>query len=122
MNTILWDRVYIFSLIFDDLIDQAKELVMKGFKDPAAVLGRIIIETTLKDLCKKEKIEIEDKAGLSAINNQLKEAGVFTKPQFKNCQINIELGNSAAHGKFEDYDESDVKKMLEYLESSLLLM
>lgn len=40
---------------FDSVLEQAKELVKKGHKDPAAVLGRIIIENSLKDICKRKR-------------------------------------------------------------------
>lgn len=106
---------------FDGVLDQAKELLTKGLKDPAVILGRIIIEDTLKDLCKRNGINFSDSEGASSINEKLKEAKVFTLPQFKLCRTNIELGNDGAHGDFDKYSYDDVNKMFEYIENSLLV-
>ena len=108
--------------LFESILDQANQLLKKGFKDPAAILGRIIIESTLKDLCEKKSIEFKENEGVSNINEKLKNEGVFTLHQFKICRVNIELGNAAAHGQFEKYSQRDVQKMLDYIEHSLLTM
>ncbi|KYK30688.1 MAG: hypothetical protein AYK19_18010 [Theionarchaea archaeon DG-70-1] len=108
--------------LFESILDQANQLLKKGFKDPAAILGRIIIESTLKDLCEKNSIEFKENEGASSINEKLKNEGVFTLHQFKICRVNVELGNTAAHGQFEKYSQRDVQKMLDYIEHSLLTM
>ena len=108
--------------LFESILDQANQLLKKGFKDSAAILGRIIIESTLKDLCEKNSIEFKENEGASNINEKLKNEGVFTLHQFKICRVNIELGNAAAHGQFEKYSQRDVQKMLDYIEHSLLTM
>jgi hypothetical protein len=115
--------IHIVSVeFFDNVLDQAKELLRKGYKDPAAILGRIIIENTLKDLCKRNDIQLREGEGASSLNEKLKSNHVFTLPQFKLCRTNIELGNDAAHGNFMKYSEHDVSKMFEYIENSLLIL
>lgn len=106
---------------FDSLLEQAKELLNKGYKDPAAILGRVIIENTLRDLCTKNGVQYLEEDGASKLNEMLKDGAIFTLPQFKLCRTNIELGNDAAHGKFKKYSKDDVNKMLEYIENSLLV-
>lgn len=114
--------IHIVSVeFFDNVLDQAKELLRKGYKDPAAILGRIIIENTLKDLCKRNAIQLREGEGASSLNEKLK-SNVFTLPQFKVCRTNIEIGNDAAHGNFDKYSEHDVTKMFEYIENSLLII
>lgn len=108
--------------LFESILDQANQLLKKGFKDPAAILGRVIIESTLKNMCEKNSIEFKENEGASSINEKLKNEGFFTLHQFKICRANIELGNAAAHGQFEEYSRSDVQKMLDYIEHSLLTM
>lgn len=106
--------------LYDDILGQARQLLKKGFKDPAAILGRIIIEGKLKDLCEREKITYKEGEGASSLNEKLKDEGIFTLHQFKICRINIELGNNAAHGKFDKYAERDVERMIDYIEDFLL--
>ena len=107
---------------FDSVLDQSKELLNKGFKDPAAILGRVVIENTLKDLCERNNIHYADGEGASKYNEKLKDAAVFTLPQFKLCRTYIETGNDAAHGDFDKYTQEDVKKMLDYIENTLLVL
>lgn len=107
---------------FDNILDQAKELLYKGFTDPAAILGRVIIENTLKDLCKRNGIQFKEGEGASGLNEKLKDNGVMTLPQFKLCRTHIEIGNDAAHGDFGKYSQDDIKKMFEYIENSLLII
>lgn len=107
---------------FDNILDQSKELLKKGYKDPAAILGRVIIENTLKDLSRRNNIQLNEGEGASSLNEKLKSLNVFTLPQFKLCRTYIEIGNDAAHGNFDKYSQDDIKKMFEYIETSLLVM
>jgi len=107
---------------FDTILDQAKELLKKGFKDPAAILGRVIIENTLRGLCRRNNIKFKEMEGASTLNERLKGSSIFTSIQFKVCRTNIELGNDAAHGRFDKYSDDDVKKMFEYIENALLIL
>lgn len=115
--------IHIVSVeFFDNVLDQARELLKKGYKDPSAILGRIIIENTLKDLCKRNNVQFNEGVGASKLNEILKDNNTFTLPQFKLCRTYIELGNNAAHGDFDKYSERDVYKMFEYIENSLLIL
>lgn len=105
---------------FDSVIEQSKELLKKGFKDPAAILGRVVIERTFKSICKKNDIEFSKDNTASILNDNLKKGGVFTQSQWRLIQSYIDIGNNAAHGKFDQYSKEDVNKMLEYIENHLL--
>ncbi|MBS3152278.1 hypothetical protein J4230_02610 [Candidatus Woesearchaeota archaeon] len=108
--------------LFDTVLEQAKELLKKGFKDPAAILGRVIIENTLKDLCNKNKIILNGNEKISDFNELLKNSNILTLPNFKLCRIYIETGNLAAHGDFNKYNNEDIGKMLDYIENTLIVM
>lgn len=40
------------GVVFDSVLEQARHLLKTGFKDPAAVLGRVVAEETLRRLCR----------------------------------------------------------------------
>ena len=104
-------EVAIASEVFDSVLEQAKYLNHKGYKDAAAVLGRTVIEDALKRLARSNGLEDTKKA--SAINESLKNAGVYHQPMWRQVQAWTDIGNSAAHGDFHEYTQEQVRDMLE---------
>jgi hypothetical protein len=107
---------------FMSVIDEAEELVKKHHKDPAAVLLRVIIENTLKDLCDREGIAYVPKDKASSLNTKLKQAGVYGLPMERKIQANLDIGNFAAHGEFSKFSEKDVEDMLDFIKNHLVLI
>lgn len=103
--------------IFDSVLEQAKELNEKGYKNPAAVLGRVVVEDALRRLARQEGINDNLKA--SGLNDQLKKAGKYNQPRWRRVQVWLDIGNFAAHGEFEKYTEDEVKTMLDEIERFL---
>lgn len=103
--------------IFDNVLEQAKYLNKEKYKDPAAILARVVVEDALKRIARTEGIN--DSMKLSKINDELKKIGRYTQPQWRQIQVWIDIGNAAAHGKFTQYKQSDVKKMIEDIERFL---
>jgi len=101
--------------LFSSVLEQADHLLVSGFKDPAAVLGRIVLEKTLRHLAERERVgnPAQDKA--SRLNDELRKAGLYPQPVWRQVQVWLDIGNSAAHGAFDNYDESQVSKMLEWI-------
>lgn len=95
--------------IFDSLIEQAVALNSAGYKDPAAMLGRVVVEDALKRLAREEGISDSLKA--SVINDQLKDK-VYPQPTWRQIQAWLDIGNSAAHGQFNEYTADQVTSML----------
>jgi hypothetical protein len=96
--------------IFDSVLEQARHLVGAGFKDPAAVLARVVVEDTLRRLAREQSLP--DSGKPSALNDALRDAGRYPKPQWRLVQVWLDIGNSAAHGQFGDYTEQNVVQML----------
>lgn len=108
---------------FNSIIEQATHLLESGFKDAAAVYGRVIIENTLKDLAKREDVKILDKITLAALNQLLwKKESVYPKHMWRSIQAQIDIGNFAAHGNFEKYDDKAVSDMLTWIKETLLTL
>lgn len=105
---------------FDSVLQHAEYLLSQGHKDPAAILGRVVIEKTLKRIAERESIALPEKVKLSTVNQKLWKNKVYTKVTWRLIQGYVHLGNFAAHGKFDKYDEKDVEDMLNWIKKNLL--
>lgn len=112
----------ISSDFFDSITEQAGYLLKSGFKDVAAVLGRVVIENTLRDLAKRETITVPEKIKLSDLNQLLRKEGVYAKNVWRTIDAQIDIGNYAAHGHFDKYDTKSVENMLTWIRETLLNM
>jgi len=117
----LYDIEHLISAdFFDSVIEQAEYLLKSGFKDVAAVLGRVVIENTLKDIGKRENIPVPEKTQLSELNQILRDNSVYEKNIWRLVQAQIDLGNYAAHGDFGKYEDKSVAFMLTWIRETLL--
>lgn len=105
---------------FDSILEQAQYLLDKGFKDVAAILGRVVIENTLKDIAKRENFTFSNEIKPSKLNETLWKNGIYAKNVWRSIQAQIDLGNFAAHGDFDKYDDNSVKNMLNWIKDVLL--
>ena len=105
---------------FDSITEQAEYLLKKGFKDVAAVLGRVVIENTLKDIAKREGISVPEGIKLSDLNQLLWKKEVYAKNVWRTIQAQIDIGSDAAHGHFDKYNAKAVGNMLTWIKETLL--
>lgn len=105
---------------FDSILEHAEYLLSKGHKDPAAILGRVVIEKTLKHIAERENIVLLDKAKLSKVNEILWKKQVYNKIIWRLIQGYIDLGNFAAHGNFDKYNDNEVEDMLGWVRKNLM--
>jgi hypothetical protein len=110
-------EILIAADLFDSILEQAKYLNSTGYKDPAAVLARVIVENALKRLAKAANLDDSRKA--SQINDDLKAAGKYPQPQWRLIQSWLDIGNAAAHGNFAQYDAAAVSSMLDAIQQFL---
>jgi hypothetical protein len=96
--------------MYDSILEQAEMLLKAGFKDPAAVLTRIVLEDSLKRLARSIGSEENKKASL--INDEMKKMGTYSQPQWRLIQAWLDIGNAAAHGKFSEYTDNDVTNQI----------
>jgi len=99
--------------VLDDALEQAKELVNAGYKDPACVVAGVTLETALKDLCSRKSIV---HAKLDTMNVELYKAGTYNLPKQKQITAWADLRNKAAHGDWNAYNEQDVRDMISGVE------
>jgi hypothetical protein len=98
------------GVVLDDVLEQALELVRAGFKDPAAVLVRVVVEDTLRRLSRAHSLDDTVKA--SALNDALWKKGGYGKPQWRLVQAWLDIGNAAAHGDFAAYTADQVRQVI----------
>lgn len=110
----------IHSNLFSDYIDMATHLLEEGYKDPAAVLTGSTLENQLRNLCVKHDIEIEYENNKGKIvskkadcmNAELAKEEVYNKTFQKQITAWLDLRNNAAHGKYDQYGDTEVKLMI----------
>lgn len=108
----LSDReMLIVGEVFDSFLEQAKHLLGAGYKDVAAMLGRVVLEDALRRIAQAAKLDGTQKA--SKINDELKAKDRYSQPQWRQVQTWLDVGNAAAHGKFAEYLEPHVSAMLD---------
>ena len=86
-------------------------------KDPAAVLARVVLEDALKRIARGEGLD--DNQSASRLNDELRRIGKYRQPQWRLIQAWLDIGNAAAHGNFNEYNEEDVEGLIEDIERFL---
>lgn len=114
--------------VFSDYLEMAKYLLDEGYHNPAAVVAGTTLESHLKELCKKRDIKIEilnqkgkivsKKADL--MNSDLAKVECYPSTYQKQITAWLDLRNSAAHGKYENYTVEEVRLMISGLRNFLL--
>lgn len=106
--------------IFLDFLEMAEHLLDQSYKDPASVMIGSVLEENLRQLCSINDIETELEKGDSftpkkadRLNSDLAKAEIYTKLDQKAVTMWLDLRNKAAHGKYEEYTEEQVKLMLQ---------
>ncbi|HCE2191259.1 TPA: DUF4145 domain-containing protein [Vibrio parahaemolyticus] len=105
--------------VFDNELEQATELLEVGYISAAAVIAGVVLETSLRELCDREKI-VHGK--LDKMNADLVKAGVLNKIVQKQITAYAGIRNSAAHGKNDEFSKADVEQMIKGIEHILAMM
>jgi len=105
--------------VFDNELEQAKSLLESGYKNAAAVIAGVVLETAIKELCKNNEIDLEKKK-LTRLNDDLAKAGVYNTLQQKQITALADIRNNAAHGDYEKFNQQNVEDMIKDIERFLL--
>lgn len=105
--------------IFSDQIDLAKYFLDEGYKNPSAVMAGCVLEEHLRQLCESNNIDINSEKNeklspkkANLLNAELAKEGVYGKLDSKNVLSWLDIRNSSAHGKFEEFNAEQVKNMI----------
>jgi hypothetical protein len=106
--------------IFSDFLEMAEHLIAENYKDPAAVVIGSVLEEHLRQLCNKNNLPItEIKNGkpvfkkADTMNSDLAGQSIYNKLDQKSITAWLDLRNKAAHGKYIEYNQDQVKLMLQ---------
>lgn len=104
--------------VFSDLLVQAEVLLENNYKDAAAVMLRAILEATLRRLCEANGLDPGERDTIQQLNEKLHREGIsgYTNLHVKEVIAKSEVGNNAAHGRFNEYTKQDVKAFHEYVQ------
>lgn len=106
-------RSLIQAEVFDDELEQARELLSNKFMSAAAIVTGVVLETTLRELCTRHGIS---PGKLDTMNSDLAKAGVYNKLNQKRITVLADIRNSVAHGKSEGLTLDDVDNMIRDVE------
>jgi len=102
-------RLEIRSEVEHDFLSQAKHLLDEGLKDSPAMIIGAVLEDTLRQLCKKHKVE--EGSNIESMNVPLRKAGAYRLPIQQQVTAWGAIRNSSDHARFDQYDISQVKLM-----------
>jgi hypothetical protein len=109
---------------FSDFLDQASELLGKGYKDPAAVVAGSALEAHLRLLCVKYAVSTQLPSSqpkkADVLNADLVKAGAYNTLQQKAVTSWLGIRNASAHGQYGDYDDKQVRGVIDAIREFII--
>ena len=105
--------------LFSDFLEMCKHLLDEGYKDAAAVIAGSSLEAHMRQLAQKTNFNIpivnDDGSHKKAerLNADLAGVEVYSKLDQKNITAWLDLRNKAAHGHYNQYDQQQVRLVLD---------
>lgn len=109
-------RTLVQAEVFSTELDQARELLAAGYSAAAAVITGVVLETNLRELCKRHTVVV---GKLERMNADLVKAGAYNVLVQKKITALAAIRNSAAHGNITEFKQTDVESMLADVERLL---
>ncbi|MBV4522590.1 DUF4145 domain-containing protein [Pseudomonas sp. SWRI74] len=103
--------------VFNNELEQAEELLGRGYATASAVIAGVVLETALRDLCSISGIE---HGSINKMNDDLAKAGAYNANQKKQITSLSAIRNSAAHGKPEEFTKDQVRGMIDDVQRFLV--
>ncbi|MDP9172877.1 MAG: DUF4145 domain-containing protein [Planctomycetota bacterium] len=112
-------KLLVSAEVFADFLVQAEVLLESDYKDAAAVLIRAVLEDGLRRVCISKGIPVKDRDGVHQLAESLTKQNALSAVQFKEIMAKKEIGNKAAHAKFNEYTKADVVAFHEFVQRLL---
>ncbi|MEU5038033.1 hypothetical protein AB0G48_28265 [Streptomyces rubiginosohelvolus] len=107
-----------------DYLEMAESLLDAGYKDPSAVIAGTALEVHVRALCVKHSVPVERPDGspkkADTMNADLKKEGAYGTLQQKQLTAWMDLRNKAAHGDYGQYDQQQVRLLIEGVRGFML--
>jgi len=101
-----------FENDFKYQMEQAEECYRRKLYLPAAATLSVALETVLADMCKKEKIKINNNTEMNHLADRLVERGIINYRLGRRIDITYSLRNSIAHTNSGEVSKDDCKIIL----------
>lgn len=98
-----------------DFLNSAQEFIENDQKDPAAVLGCVVLEDSLKKLAKKNGIEGVQSKEMSVVANTLLSKKIIDKFTHSSILSFRNLRNAAFHAQWDEISLESVRLLLTFL-------
>lgn len=85
------------------------------FFPPEFVLGRVVLEGWLQSEADRAGVDSTGRA--STVLENLRKAGIFATPKWRQIQSLLDIGNAAAHGDTQALGSGDINRLLEFVET-----
>jgi uncharacterized protein (DUF2164 family) len=109
---------------FSDFLDMAQYLIEQGYKDASGVITGSVLEAHLRKLSEKYGVSVSKPDGkpqkAEALNAELAGKGVYNLAEQKQVTAWLDLRNKAAHGQYDQYDDKQVRLMLQGIRDFIL--
>ena len=103
----------------NDFSKMTKHLLQIKYKDPAAFLVGAVLEDGLRKLAIKNAIRLKQQGNISSLNANLADKAIYSKSTRSKIQAWKKIRDSAAHGKFDEYDEKEVQSFFTWTKDFL---
>lgn len=104
-------RTLVSANVFTDFLAMAEHLLDQEYKDPAASLCGAVLERGLRQIATNRGVKVREKDGLNSLNQKLAAKNVYTSLVQSRLVVWTRVRNAADHGKFSEYEVSDVREM-----------
>ena len=108
-------KTVIEAEVFDDFLEQSEYLLEAGYFQPSAVVAGCVLEDGLRKLCLRNQIEVDEKPKMDKMNADLAKAGIYNKLTQKQITAFADLRNKAAHGKWDEFTQEDVRAFISWV-------
>ena len=112
-------KLLVSAEVLSDFLVQTEVLLENDYKDAAAVIIRAVLEDGLRRVCIANNLPVTARTGVNDLAKELTKAGILSAVQSKEIDAKREIGNSAAHGRFQEYTKPDVLAFQEFVERLL---
>jgi hypothetical protein len=121
-----FDGGYVFDVdlrvsgeVFGDFVALARQSMLEGHKDVAAVLACAALEDALKRYAAVNELDVDDKT-MQEVVNSLKSKGLVAGAQKSLLDAMPRIRNFAMHAEWSKISEPDVSSVLGFVEQFLL--
>jgi hypothetical protein len=97
---------------FDTFLDHGTEYLKIGSKNEAGVIAGVVFEDTIRKICRMHDIS-ENGVKLDELVSALVKRELLTGLKAKRARAAAGLRTSAAHARWEEFDEGDVRPVIE---------